>query len=369
MCLGNKPYQCSVIWDGDENLVHFKCRVPSTTKREDVKVEIDEHGKLLIEISKGVSSHSDPLSSASSLMIRFRSFLLSFLKKNEGDTTSPIGPMEFNLPAGLNTNDFETAIDDEGLLTLTFKKLVPIRAHYQRSVFWDEDENLVHFNYRLPSGTKREDVKVEIDEDGKLLITIISKVAGAHTDSSMIISSLFSFLNKKEGDTTSQIIRMEFNLPAGLNTNGFETAIVDEGLLTLTFKKLVEWKNKKRVFHFKAYLPAGTKMNDMTVGIEGRKSLVIGIHDRLKKEEGDTSTSMCFNGKNFGSFILPDGVNPNGFKSAMDDDGVLTVIFTKLKPEKKKLGPIAKKTLGCLADAAGMLICGEISDAICPGDC
>ncbi|KAL9416718.1 hypothetical protein AB3S75_039831 [Citrus x aurantiifolia] len=303
-------------------------------------------------------------------MIRLRSSLLSFLKKNEGDTTSsPIGPMEFNLPAGLNTNDLETAVDDEGLLTLTFKKLVPIRAHYQRSLFWDEDENLVHFNYRLPSGTKREDVKVEIDEDGKLLITILSKVAAAQNDSSMIISSLFSFLKKKEGDTTSQIIRMEFNLPAGLNPNGFKTAIVDEGLLTLTFKKLGEWKNKKRVFHFKAYLPAGTKMDDMTVGIEGRKSLVIGIHDRLKKEEGDTSTLMCFNGKNFRSFILPDGVNPNGFETAMDDAGVLTVTFTKLKPEKKKLGPMAKKMLGCLADAALMLICGEISDAICPGDC
>lgn len=269
LCLGNEPYQPSVFWDEDENVVHVKCPLPSPTKREDAKVEIDEHGKLLIQISKVVGSHSDPLSSASSWMIRFGFCLLSFLKKKEGDTISQIGPMEFNLLEGLNTNDFETAVDDEGLLSLTFKKLV------QRSVFWDEDENLVHFNYRLPSGTKREDVKVEIDEDGKLLITILSKVAAAQNDSSMIISSLFSFLKKKEGDTTSQIIQMEFNLPAGLNPNGFKTAIVDEGLLTLT----------------------------------------------------------------------------------------------KLKPEKKKLGPIAKKTLGCLADAALMLICGEISDAICPGDC
>ncbi|KAK9185409.1 hypothetical protein WN943_025765 [Citrus x changshan-huyou] len=270
MCLGNKPYQFSVSWDEDENLVHFKCRLPSTTKRGDVKVEIDEHGKLLIEeISKVVSSHIDPLSSASSLMIRLRSSLLSFLKKNEGDTTSPIGPIEFNLPPGLDTNDFETEIDDDGLLTLTFKKLVPIHSE----------------------------------------------------------------------------------TPSDLE------------------KASVEWKNKKLVSHFKAYLPAGTKMDDMTVGIEGGKSLVIGIHDRLKKEEGDTSTRMCLNGKNFRSFILPDGVNPNGFETAMDDAGVLTVTFTKLKPEKKKLGPIAKKTLGCLADAAGMLICEKISDAICPGDC
>ena len=234
-----------------------------------MKVEIDEHGKLLIRISKGVSSHSDPLSSASSLIIRVGSFLLSFLKKNEGDTTSPIGPIEFNLPPGLDTNDFETEIDDDGLLTLTFKKLVPIHAE----------------------------------------------------------------------------------TPSDLE------------------KASVEWKNKKHVSHFKAYLPAGTKMDDMTVGIEGRKYLVIGIHDRLKKEEGDTSTLMCFNDKNFRSFNLPAGLNPNGFETAMDDAGVLTVTFTKLKPEKKKLGPRAKKTLGWLADAACMQICGGIGDAICPGDC
>ncbi|KAL9413611.1 hypothetical protein AB3S75_042155 [Citrus x aurantiifolia] len=264
MCLGIKQYQCSVFWDEDENLVHFKCPLPPRTKREDVKVEIDEDGKLLIEISKWVSSHSDPLSSASSWMIISGSSFLSFLTKNEGDTTSPIPPMEFNLPAGLNTNAFETVIDDEGLLTLTFKKLPPIHA-----------------------------------------------------------------------ETPSDL----------------ENASV-------------EWKNKKRVSHFKALLPAGTKMDEMMVGIEGRKSLVIGIRDMAKKEGGHTSTLMCSNGMNFRSFILPDGVNPNGFKTAMDDAGVLTVTFTKLKPEKKKLRPIAKKTLGCLAHAACLLICEKISDAI-----
>ncbi|KAK9185407.1 hypothetical protein WN943_025763 [Citrus x changshan-huyou] len=243
----------------------------------------------------------------------------------------------------------------------------------QRSVFWNEEEKLVRFNHRLPSGTKQEDVMVGIDEDAKLL-TITSKVASAHKDSSVITSSLFSFLKKKEGDTTSQVIRMEFNLPAGLNPNGFKAAIDAEGLLTLTFEKLVpnhsetpsdlvkvsvQWKSKKGVFHFKAHLPAGTKMEDMMVGIEGRKSLMIGICDLPKTEEGDTSTLMCFDGKNFRSFILPDGVNPNGFKTAMDDAGVLTVTFTKLKPQKKKLWPIAKKSLGCLAHAACLLIWKE----------
>ncbi|KAL9416732.1 hypothetical protein AB3S75_039843 [Citrus x aurantiifolia] len=270
MCLGNNPYQCSDFWDEDENLVHFKYPLPPRTKREDVNVEIDEDGKLLIEISEGASSHSDPLSSASPWMIVSGFSSLSLLKKKEGDTTSPINPMKFNLPAGLNTNGFKTAIDDEGLLTLTFKKLVPIHSE-------------------TPSDLKN---------------------------------------------------------------------------------VLVKWKNKKGVFRFKAYLPAGLKMEDMMVGIEGRKSLMIGIRDLPKKEEGDTSTLMCSNGKTFRSFIFPDGVNPNGFKTAMDDAGVLTVTFTKLKPEKKKLGPVAKKTLGCLAQAviaAGVLICDKISEAICSG--
>lgn len=100
MCLGNNPYQCSVFWYEDENLAHFKYPLPSGAKQENVKVEIDEDGNLL-------------------------TVFLSFPKKKEGDTTTPIISMKFNLPAGLDLAGFKTAIDDAGVLAVTFTKLKP----------------------------------------------------------------------------------------------------------------------------------------------------------------------------------------------------------------------------------------------------
>ncbi|KAK9185395.1 hypothetical protein WN943_025751 [Citrus x changshan-huyou] len=274
MGLGYNPYHCSVFWDEDENVVHFKHPLPSGTKKEDVKVEIDEDGKLLIKISKGVSSHSDLLSSVSSSLISFGSSFLSFPKKNEGETASPIISMKFNLPAGLDPNDSNTAIDDEGLLTLTFQKLVPIHCETPFAL-----ENVPE---------KWENAKV----------------------------------------------------------------------------------NHKDVVRFKAYLGAGTKREDMMVGIGGCNSLMIGIHDLWKKEEGATSTLMWLNDNNFRSFSLPVGVNPNSLETAVDDAGVLTVTVTKLKPEKKKLMSIAKKMLVCLAQAVPtcLVIGYKIDDAMSSGD-
>lgn len=270
MCLGYNPYQRSVFWDEDENLVHFKYPLPSGTKKEDVKVEIDEDEKLLIEISKGVRSHIDPLSSASSSMIRFGPSFLSFAKKNEGDTASPIISMKFNLPAGLDPKGFKTAIDDEGLLTLTFKKLVAIHSE-----------------------------------------------------------TPFDLKNDSEWVTAKE--------------------------------------NNKDVVHFKANLAAGTKMGDVMVGIAGGNSLMIGL---LKKEEGDTNILKRFHGNNCWISFLPDGANPDGFKAAVDDAGVLTVTFTKLKPEKKKLMPSPKKILGYLAEVvpACLLIGCRIGDEMSSGD-
>ena len=100
MCLGNNPYQCSVFWYEDENLVHFKYPLPPGAKQEDVKDEIDEDENLL-------------------------TVSLSFPKKKEGDTTTPIISMKFNLPAGLDLVGFKTTIDDAGVLAVTFTKLKP----------------------------------------------------------------------------------------------------------------------------------------------------------------------------------------------------------------------------------------------------
>lgn len=241
------------------------------------------------------------------------------------------------------------------------------------SVFWEEDENLVHFKCPLASGTKPEDVRVGI-EGGKLLI--VSEVETSRPlSSSPLITS-------EEGDITlnrydGKMISMKFNLPVGVNPNGFETSMDDDaGVLTVTFKKLVPilsraverpfdfykapmgWdgpvnEDSKGVVHFKAYLAAGTKMEDLIVGILGGKLLIIG-QQLPEKEEGDT----CSLGKNCKSFILPRGVNPNGFEALMDDAGVLTVTFKKLKPEKKKKKLVSKsKLLGGLAEACLLTGC------------
>ncbi|KAK9175318.1 hypothetical protein WN944_027324 [Citrus x changshan-huyou] len=122
----NNPYQLhSVFWDEDANLVRFKYPLPIGTNQEDVTIEVDEDGNLLTMKSKVVSSHNDPLSSAFNSMVISGSSLLSFLRKNEGDPATPIISMKFKLPAGLNLNGFKTAMDDAGVLTVTFTKLKP----------------------------------------------------------------------------------------------------------------------------------------------------------------------------------------------------------------------------------------------------
>ncbi|KAL9416741.1 hypothetical protein AB3S75_039851 [Citrus x aurantiifolia] len=237
-----------------------------------------------------------------------------------------------------------------------------------KSVLWEEDGSLVYFKGPLASGAKLEDVKVGT-EGGKLLITSTVACLRPLSSSPLIIS--------KEGD--GKMISMKFNLPAGVNPNGFETSMDDDaGVLTVTFKKLVPvlscaaerpfnfdnslmgWdepvnEESKGVVHFKANLAGGTKREDLIVGILGGKMLIIG--QQLQENEGGDDCSL---GKNCKSFILPPAVNPNGFETLMDDAGVLTVTFKELKPEKKKKKKklVSKlKWLGCLAQ--GCLLAGS----------
>lgn len=166
---------------------------------------------------------------------------------------------------------------------------------------------------------------------------------------------------------------MNFSLPVGLNSHGFETSMDDAGVLTVTFKKLMPINIKlsstverpcdfhkaplgwdepvntesKGVVHVKAYLAAETKKEDLIVGILGGKFLIIG-QQLLKKEEGGT----CSLGKNCKSFALPHGANPNGFETSK-----------KLKPEKKKKKMVSKsKLLGGLAEACLLTCCKFVFD-------
>lgn len=200
------------------------------------------------------------------------------------------------------------------------------------SVFWEEDENTVLFKFPLASGTKQDSLKVAI-EDHKLFIT--SKAATCHP-----------IISEEAGTSLNQYGGMNFNLPVGLNPDSFETSVDEAGLLTVRFQKRMPitklscstvksscdmapmgWfepddKETNGVIHFKAGLSAETKKENLVVGVVDRQFLIIGQQLNDKKEGGSCE-----------SFVLPHGVNPDGFETSMDDHGVLTVTFQK-KPSK-----------------------------------
>ncbi len=246
---------------------------------------------------------------------------------------------------------------------------------------------MVHFKGRLASGMNLEDVKVGIEG---LTLLVTSKVASSHP------YPLFSapLTISEEADTSlnpygRKMISMKFSLPGGVNLNGFESSIDDDaGVLIVTFKKLnpiniklssiverlcdfhkapMGWDEpfnieSKGVVRFKAYLPAGTKREDLIVGTLGGKLLIIG--QQLQENEGG---GACSFGKNCKSFILPRAVNPNSFDTSIDEAGVLTVSFKKLKPQKKKL--VSKlKLLGCLAQALLLTGCKFAFDEVVGDD-
>lgn len=227
------------------------------------------------------------------------------------------------------------------------------------SAIWEEDERSVHFKVSLASGTKQEDVKIVI-QDGKLVIMTEATRSHSPTPSSASssISSFFSLLNKNEEarDTCSLNrpndgkIEMNFSLPVGVDPDGFGTSMDDAGVLTLTFKRqrafdlgnvAMGWEHakdrKKGFVDFKAYLEAGTKMEDLVVVIECGRYLIVGMLQK-KEQEGDTSVKQ-YDGNNFRSFLFPDGVDPFGFSTSMDDAGVLTLTFKRLMPSLSSTVP------------------------------
>lgn len=228
------------------------------------------------------------------------------------------------------------------------------------SVFWEEDENTVLFKLPLASGTKQEGVKVAI-EDHKL------------------------FISEEAGTSLNQYFGMYVNLPVGLNPDSFETSMDQTGLLTVRFKKLMPinsklscstvksscdmapmgWlepddKEANGVIHFKAGLSAETKKEDLVVGVVDRQFLIIGQQLNEKKEGGSCE-----------SFVLPHGVNPDGFETSMDDPGVLTVTFKK-KPskdgKKKKEKILKSRLLGGLAEACLLTGCKFACDELTGDD-
>lgn len=221
------------------------------------------------------------------------------------------------------------------------------------SVFWEEDENTVLFKLPLASGTKQEGVKVTI-EDQKL------------------------FVSEEAGSSINQYFGMYVTLPEGLNPDSFETSVDQTGLLTVRFKKRMlscstvksscdmapmgwfEPDDKNGVIHFKVGLSAETKKEDLVVGVVDRQFLIIGQQRNEKKEGGSCA-----------SFVVPHGVNPEGFETSMDEPGVLTVTFKK-KPskdgKKKNKKKFKSRLLGGLAEACLLTACKCACDELTGDD-
>lgn len=223
------------------------------------------------------------------------------------------------------------------------------------SVFWEEDENTVLFKLPLASGTKQEGVKVAI-EDHKL------------------------FISEEAGTSLNQYFGMYVNLPVGLNPDSFETSVDQTGLLTVRFKKPMpinsklscstvksscdmapmgwfEPDDKNGVIHFKVGLPKETTKEDLVVGVVDRQFLIIGQRLNERKEGGSCE-----------SFVLPHGVNPDGFETSVDQPGVLTVTFKKKAAtednKKKKLNKLKSRLLGGLAEACLLTGCKFACDEL-----
>ncbi|KDO48755.1 hypothetical protein CISIN_1g016705mg [Citrus sinensis] len=374
-----KPDPVSAIWEEDERSVHFKVFLASGMKQEDVKIVIQD-GKLVI-MTEATSSHSPSPSSASSSISSF----FSFLKKNEEarDTSSLNRPndgkieMNFSLPVGVDPDGFSTSMDDAGVLTLTFKRQ---RAFDLRNVAmgWehakDSKKGFVDFKAYLAAGTKIEDLVVVIERGKYLIVGMLQK-------------------KEQEGDTSVKQYHgnnfRSFLFPDGVDPFGFSTSMDDAGVLTLTFKRLMpflsstvpegafenvimgwDWEHakdsRKGFVDFKAYLAAGTKIEDLMIGIDGGKYLTIGMLEK-KEHEGDTSLKQ-YEGNNFRSFLLPDGLGPFGYSTSMDDAGILTLTFTILKPNKKLVSK-SKLLAGMARVVPACLMIGcEISDKISGDD-
>ena len=245
------------------------------------------------------------------------------------------------------------------------------------SVFWEEDENNVLFKLPLASGTKQEGVKVAI-EDRKLSIT--SKAATC--DLSHLSSSPFMISEVPASGTSD----MNFNLPVGLNPDILETSVDETGILTVRFKKRMPINSKpscstvksscdmapmgwfepddkegKGVIHFKAGLSPEMTKEDLVVGIIDRQFLIIGHRLNERKEGGSCE-----------SFVLPHGVNPDGFDISVDQPGVLTVTFKKKAAtednKKKKTKILKSRLLGGLAEACLLTGCKFACDELTGDD-
>ncbi|ESR34367.1 hypothetical protein CICLE_v10005470mg [Citrus x clementina] len=232
------------------------------------------------------------------------------------------------------------------------------------SMRWEYDGGKIVCKASLPA-VRMEDVKIDIN-DKVLTLTRELNIADGGT-------ILRRFLK----------VSRNFDLPEGVKRSNFKSTSMEDGVLTVTFTRdaaatantssrsvykkviaflnaVIYWETSLDKHVLKASLPPGMKKEDVKIEIEddGTELKMIVLLE-TEEEEGDTIPEWLLeeftDGKIIRRFKLPADVRLDDFKTAMEEDGVLTVTFTKpIKPKKtqQQQQKLISKLLGFLAKAA-----------------
>ncbi|ESR34371.1 hypothetical protein CICLE_v10005475mg [Citrus x clementina] len=231
------------------------------------------------------------------------------------------------------------------------------------STRWEYDGDKIVCKASLPA-VRMEDVKIDIN-DKELTLTRELNISDGGT-------ILRRFLK----------VSRNFDLPDGVKRSNFKSTSMEDGVLTVTFTRdaaatantssrsvykkviaflnaVIYWETSLDKHVLKASLLPGMKKEDVKIEIEddGTELKMIVLLE-TEEEEGDTIPEWLLeeftDGKIIRSFKLPADVRLDDFKTAMEEDGVLTVTFTKpIKPKKtQQQRQLTSKLLGFLAKAA-----------------
>lgn len=227
------------------------------------------------------------------------------------------------------------------------------------SMRWEDDGDKIVCKASL-TAAKMEDVKIDINDK---------------------VLTLTRELNIADGGTILKRfckVSRTFDLPDGVKRSNFKSTSMEDGVLIVAFTRdaaaasntssrsvykkviaflnaVIYWETSLDKHVLKASLLPGMKKEDVKIEIEddGKELKMIVLLET--EEEGDTIPEWLLeeftDGKVIRRFKLPADVRLDDFKTEMEEDGVLTVTFTKpIKPKKtKQQQQLISKLLGFLA--------------------
>lgn len=158
----------------------------------------------------------------------------------------------FDLPDGVKRSNFKSTSMENGVLTVTFtrdaaaatntssrsvyKKVI---AFLNAEIHWETSQDKHVLKAFLLPGMKKEDVKIEIEDDGKELKMIAQLETEEEEEGCTIPEWLL------EEFTDGKIIR-RFKLPTDVRLDDFKTEMEEDGVLAVTFTKPIKSKKTQQ---------------------------------------------------------------------------------------------------------------------------